>query len=187
MKKGKATLISLLVVFALVASMSAVSAYSITGGTVTYNGTTDETTWTFDVTCDGDDKWAISHFTVAWCSETDVKEVWVDNDNLTDKYNQDSGWFYGDFDGVHGIKIEYQVNESTTVYVTIILAGDYGDPINNVAYAIKYDNEPVQQGDDLTGPLASACNEIPEFTTVTIPVCMIFGLYYFFRRKRQNE
>jgi len=29
--------------------------------------------------------------------------------------------------------------------------------------------------------------EVPEFTTIAIPVCMIFGLFYFFRRKRQNE
>jgi hypothetical protein len=29
--------------------------------------------------------------------------------------------------------------------------------------------------------------EIPEFTTIAIPVCMILGLFYFFRRKRQNE
>ncbi|MEA2075111.1 MAG: PEF-CTERM sorting domain-containing protein, partial [Euryarchaeota archaeon] len=29
--------------------------------------------------------------------------------------------------------------------------------------------------------------EVPEFTTIAIPVCMILGLFYFFRRKRQNE
>lgn len=29
--------------------------------------------------------------------------------------------------------------------------------------------------------------EIPEFTTIAVPVCMILGLFYFFRRKRQTE
>jgi hypothetical protein len=28
---------------------------------------------------------------------------------------------------------------------------------------------------------------IPEFTTIALPVCMILGLFYFFRRKRQTE
>jgi hypothetical protein len=30
-------------------------------------------------------------------------------------------------------------------------------------------------------------SEIPEFTTIALPVCMIFGLFYYYRRKRQNS
>jgi hypothetical protein len=30
-------------------------------------------------------------------------------------------------------------------------------------------------------------SEIPEFTTIAVPVCMILGMFYFFRRKRQTE
>ncbi len=29
--------------------------------------------------------------------------------------------------------------------------------------------------------------EIPEFTTIAVPACMILGMFYFFRRKRQTE
>ena len=184
MNGRKAISISLFVVlFAGLAFISQVSAYSITDGVVSYDSGTGETTWTFDVTCAGD-PYDISHFTVAWCNKDAVKEVWVGTVDLTDKFEDDPGWDYGDYEGVHGIKIDYQVDKGTTVSVTIILAGNYKNDPNNVAYVIKASG--LYPSGSLNGPVA-ACNEIPEFSTIAIPVAAIFGLLFFFNHRKHRK
>ena len=181
MKEIKATLIALVVVLGAIAFVSPVSAYSITNGQVSYDATEDETTWTYDVSCDSSDPYDISHWSVAWCSETDVKEVWVNGVKLN-KY-ADPGWDYGDFDGVHGIKIDYQVDKGVTVTVKIVLSGYYYTT-NNVPYGIKADALPIVYG-TVYGPDHTI---IPEFSTIAIPVTAILGLLFFFnRRKRRKE
>ncbi|CAD6492169.1 MAG: hypothetical protein EMLJLAPB_00223 [Candidatus Argoarchaeum ethanivorans] len=182
--KKRAALRLLIVAFALLVSSSVISAYSITDGAVSYNSIEDETTWTFNVSCASGDPHDISHFTVAWCSESAIRNVSVEGTELY--YKQDPGWDYGDHDGVHGIKIDYQVNTNNTVIVTIVLKGDYGTPIATVAYGIKYDGF-VDNGNDLTGPLASSCTEIPEFTTIALPALAVLGLFMFFNRRRNQK
>jgi len=189
MNGRRAILISLFVVlFAGLAFISQVSAYSITDGDVSYDPGTGTTTWTFDVSCAGDDDpHDISHWTVAWCSETAVRNVLVDG-TLVLKEGE-PGWDYMDdpshpqWAGFNGIKIDYQVNKGNTVPVTIILAGNYGAP-GDVAYAIKASNEIVASG-TVNGPVV--CNEIPEFSTIAIPVAAIFGLLFFFNHRKHRK
>ncbi|MEA2075246.1 MAG: PEF-CTERM sorting domain-containing protein [Euryarchaeota archaeon] len=192
MNGRRAMLISLLVVFAFVASMSAVSAYSITNGDVSYDPVNDETMWTFDVSCADSDPNDISHWTVAWCNEMAVKSVSVgtvmipkDPDKTTDGWS----WDYMDnsshpqWTGFKGIKIDYQVDKGTTVTVTIILAGNYGAP-GDVAYTIKASDK-IVASDTVNGPVV--CNEIPEFSTIAIPVVAILGLLFFFNHRKRRE
>jgi len=178
-KKIKATLMAVVAVLALVTFVSPVSAYSITNGAVSYDAVEDETTWTFDVTCAGGDEHDISHFTVAWCSEPDVQEVWVNGESL-DRDGSPNGWDYGDFNGVHGIKIDYQVDKGYTASVEIILSGQYGT--TNVDYAIKA-GDLVRDG-TVFGPSHEV--PIPEFTTIAIPVAAILGLLFFFNHRKRR-
>jgi len=184
----------ILVVLALVALISGASAYSIDNGVVSYDALNDETTWTFNVTCSYNSASPqstpdISHFTVAWCNEVAVKSVLVGDELIPKDPNETTdgwSWDYSNQDGITGIKIDYQVNKGTTVTVTIILAGDFKNDPNSVAYAIKAGNE-IVASDTVNGPVA-ACNEIPEFSTIAIPVASILGLLFFFNyRKRRRE
>ena len=180
MKEIKATLIALVVVLGTIAFVSPVSAYLIENGQVSCDA--GETTWTFDVNCDEDDDHDISHWTVAWCSETDVKEVWVNGVKL-DEDGDPKGWDYSDLDGVQGIKIDYQVNKGETVTVKIVLSGCYYTA--NVQYGIKADGPdfPIQYG-TVYGPDHTI---IPEFSTIAIPVTAILGLLFFFNRRKRRE
>ncbi|MEA2075112.1 MAG: hypothetical protein U9O85_05205 [Euryarchaeota archaeon] len=176
MKKGKATLISLLVVFTLVASMSAVSAADLCGHTVefvshTYDGT--YSTWTYNVTSGSAP--AISHWIIFWCNKSAFFAA-----------SEEAEYVYSDPQtGKRGIKFEkgYEDNETRTVWFKLL----GNPPESQVEVTTKAGNDQVCNG-YVTGPIVECNgNEIPEFTTVAIPVCMIFGLFYFFRRKRQNE
>jgi hypothetical protein len=181
MKELKATLIALIVVLGAIAFVSPVSAYSITDGQVSCDATEDETLWTYDVNCDISDPHAISHWTVAWCSEAAVKEVWVNGVELNK--DEDPGWDYGDFDGVHGIKIDYEVDKGETATVKIVLSGCYFTA--NVQYGIKADGPtfPIQYG-TVYGPDHTV---IPEFSTIAIPVTAILGLLFFFNRRKRRK
>ena len=181
MKEIKATQIALVVVLGAIAFVSPVSAYLITNGQVSYDAAKDETTWTYDVNCDRNDK-DISHWTVAWCRETAVKEVWVKGIKL--KRDKDPGWDYvtaGKNNPVMGIKIDYQVKKKDTVHVVIILSGQYGTA--DVDYAIKAGK------DNADGTVFGPSHEvsIPEFATIVIPVVAILGLLFFFNRRKQGK
>ena len=184
-KKIKATLMAVVAVLGLIAFISPVSAYSITNGAVSYDAGNDETTWTFDVTCDTNDLHDISHFTVAWCSEGDVKKVWVNGGELI-RDGSPNGWDYGDFDGVHGIKIDYQVDKGATANVEIILLGQYGSA--SVDYGIKAAGPTFLVHDGTVfGPSHEV--SIPEFATRAIPmaIAILGGLFFLNHRKRREE
>jgi len=60
------------------------------------------------------------------------------------------------------------------------------------AYVVAFEDLPLDQSDKDYNDVVLELKHVtpvpvPEFTTIAIPVCMIFGLFYFFRRKRQNE
>ena len=148
----------------------------------------DETTWTFNVSCASGDDHDISHFTVAWCNEFAVKNVSVGDELIPKdpgKTTDGWSWDYGDFgEGVQGIKIDYQVDKGTTVTVTIILAGNFKNGPNNVAYVIKASTDIITGG--VNGPVA-VCNEIPEFATIAVPVAAILGLLFFFNHRKRRR
>ena len=182
MREIKATLIALIVVFLAIAFVSPVSAYTIMNGQVSYDAAKDETTWTYDVNCGSSDKYAISHWTVAWCREIAVKEVWVNGKNL--KRDKDPGWDYvtaGKKNKITGIKIDYQVDKGDTVHVVIILSGQYGT--TDVDYEIKAGK------DNALGTVFGPSHEvpIPEFATIIIPVVAILGLLFFFNYRKQRK
>jgi hypothetical protein len=181
MKEIKASLMVVVAVLGLIAFISPVSAYSITNGAVSYDAGEDETTWTFDVTCADSDPHAISHFTVAWCSEPDVIGVKINGVVIT---SWDYGGPDGQWNGIKGIKIDYQVDEGTTANVEIILSGQYGT--TNVDYAIKAAGPtfPVNYG-TVFGPSHEV--PIPEFTTIAIPVATILGLLFFFNHRKHRK
>jgi hypothetical protein len=192
MKKLNASVMTVAVVLALIAFIAPSSAYSIHNGHVDCDEGNWKTTWTFDVTCGGGDPHDISHFTVAWCNEGAIEEVWVGGEELFEKdYRQsfyrdeDHNWDYGDFDGVHGIKIDYGVNKGYTISVTIILNGCYGNP-SDVNWAIKADGPtfPIQRG-TVEGPVV--CTPIPEYSTIAIPIASILGLLFFFNHRKRRE
>lgn len=180
MKETKAILMTAIVVFVVIAMVSSVSAYLVTNGQVAYDS--GETTWTYEVTCAGDDPHDISNWIVAWCSKSAVLEVKVNGIALGE--GGDPGWDYGEFYGVQGIKIDYQVDKGNTVNVEIILSGQYGTA-GDAVYGIKAGNLPIVNG-VVYGPVA--CNPIPEFSTIAMPVAMILGLLFFFNhRKKRGE
>ena len=193
-KKIKAILMVVAVVLAVIAFIAPSSAYSIYDGTVECDKGLSLTTWTFTVSRDSGDK-GISHWVVFWCNKNAVKEVWVDNDDLTGKYGQDPGWEYMPADhqdpttGLQGIKIDYGFEDSAVV-VRIVLDGEYCDQTaKTVDYAIKYGKDQLKKVHKGTvyGPVVCAV-PIPEFSTIAIPIASILGLLFFFTRyKRRKE
>jgi hypothetical protein len=196
MKKINASLMAVAVALALIAFVAPSSAYSIETNSLTCDPESGETTWISTVSRDSGDK-GISHWVVFWCNKDVVKEVWVNNEDLTDKYEQDPGWEYMPADhpdpttGLQGIKIDYGFDDLTTsVVVKIVLDGDYCDQTSEtVEYAIKHGNDHgnmVYPG-TVFGPVV--CDiPIPEFSTIAIPIASILGLLFFFNyRKRRKE
>ena len=192
MEKIKAILMTIAVVLAVIAFIAPSSAYSIDGGTVECDH--GLTTWIFTVSRDSRDK-GISHWVVFWCNRNAIKEVWVDNEDLTDKYGEDPGWEYMPADhpdpttGLQGIKIDYGFEDSAVV-VRIVLDGEYCDQTaKTVDYAIKYGKDQLKKVHKGTvyGPVVCAV-PIPEFSTIAIPIASILGLLFFFTRyKRRKE
>jgi hypothetical protein len=193
MRKINASLMTVAVVLALIAFVAPSSAYSITTEDISCaNG---ETTWIFTVSRDSCDK-GISHWVVFWCNKDAVKEVWVNKDDLTNKYKKDPGWEYKTAEkpdpttGLQGIKIDYGFDDPTTsVVVKIVLDGDYCDQTSEtVNYAIKHGNDQgnkVHYG-TVYGPVA--CDiPIPEFSTIAIPIASILGLLFFFNHRKRRE
>lgn len=195
MKGMKPNLIAVIVVLAVIAFIAPSSAYSITTDEISC--ASGETTWIFTVSRSIGEQ-GISHWVVFWCNEDAVKEVWVDNGDGYVKLNKggvDPSWEYmpaGHPDpttGYQGIKIDYGVDDSlTSVMVKIMLDGMYcEDTSTNVPYVIKYSTS--QYEGVMEGPVAGgACNPIPEFSTIAIPVAAILGLLFFFNyRKKRGE
>lgn len=190
----KAILMTLAVVLAVIAFIAPSSAYSIDNGKVDCED--GLTTWTFTVSRDRGDN-GISHWVVFWCNKNAVKEVWVDDDDITDKYGQypDPGWEYMPADypdpttGLQGIKIAYGF-EVSEVVVKIVLDGEYCDQTShNVDYAIKHGNgkgKKVHYG-TVYGPVAVCDIPIPEFATIALPIASILGLLFFFNRRKCRE
>ena len=179
------------VVLALIAFIAPSSAYSITTDEISC--ASGETTWIFTVSRSSGEQ-GISHWVVFWCNKDAVKEVWVNNEDLTNEYEGDPGWEYMHAEhpdpttGYQGIKIEYDVDGSlTSVTVKIILLGEYcEDTSTNVPYVIKYSTS--QYEGVMEGPVAGgACNPIPEFSTIAIPIASILGLLFFFNHRKRRE
>ena len=183
MKRINASLMTVAVVLALIAFVAPSSAYSIDG--VSVECESGVTTWKSYVACDDDDRHDISNFVFAWCNKGAVKEVWVGNQDLTKEYQKDPGWDYGDFYGVHGIKIDYLVVKGESFLVTIKLEGDYCSNRDYVAYKIKADGNVY--GGTVYGPVACNCSEIPEFTTIALPIASILGLLFFFNHRKHRK
>jgi hypothetical protein len=194
MKRLNASVMMVAVVLALIAFVAPSSAYSLTTEDISCaNG---ETTWIFTVSRDSGDK-GISHWVVFWCNKDAVKEVWVNNDDLTKEYGKDRGWEYMTADhpdpntGLQGIKIDYGFEDSA-VSVKIVLDGEYCDQTSvNVEYAIKHgkDNGNKLHYGTVYGPVAGgACTDpIPEFSTIAIPIASILGLLFFFNHRKRRE
>ena len=171
------------VVLALIAFVAPSSAYSIDNGIVVPDSpTTGQTTWTFNVKCDVNDPHDISHFVVAWCNEGAVESVTINPDYLKE-------WEYGTFTykkppyyEITGIKVELEKNPPEDISVVIILNGIFGTS-GNVDYLIKAGG--IRTRGEVYGPLA--CNPIPEFSTIAIPVATILGLLFFFNRRKQRK
>ena len=192
MKETKAILMTVIVVVAVIAFVSSVSAegatYKIWDGKVSYvNG---NTMWTYNVTCPKDvnnpqDTPDISNWIVAWCNELAVIEVKVNGTTIPKNDTGVTGhnWDYVTKYGITGIKIDYDVFKGHTVEVEIRLNGCYGIPSDNVAWVTK------ANGDYATGTVRGplACTPIPEFSTIAIPIASILGLLFFFNHRKRRE
>ena len=116
MNGRRAILISLLVVFALIASLSTTSAqHSITNSFGDVQCIEDNTTWKYTVYNDPDLN-AISHWVVFWCDPSAILEVRVNNTLVPHCDAWTTGnwcWEYktaehpDPYTGAQGIKIEY--------------------------------------------------------------------------------
>ena len=170
-------------VLALIAFVAPSSAYSIDNGTVECNQDMT-TTWTFDVTCDKNDPHDISHFIVAWCNGKDsVLSVKVDGSTAEWDYKT---WYVGEVYEIKGIKIDSDVYKNSTVGVEITLDGCYS-PHQMVDWVIKagQGKTGIKYKGAVYGPVA--CNPIPEFSTIAIPIASILGLLFFFNHRRHRK
>jgi hypothetical protein len=89
---------------------------------------------------------------------------------------QDNSWDYstwglGQFDGSNHI-IEIRVPRAA-------IGSPTGGQLASLYATLFCSNDVIRIGE--------VKFNIPEFATVAVPVCMILGMFYFFRRKRQNE
>ncbi|RZN42965.1 MAG: PEF-CTERM sorting domain-containing protein [Methanophagales archaeon ANME-1-THS] len=190
-KKRKAILIALTVLSAVIAVISPISAatYEISNGQVTYDAGKDQSIWTFTVTCNADPE--ISNFRVAWCMESAVSEVYANVvlnggsswTQLT-RHGKPYGWDYGEWDGLQGIKIDYQIEKGQSVDFKIILTDGQFWGRSWVDWAIKAGPGIVATGTVL-GPDHNI--QIPEFPTIAVPIGAIIGLLFFFNHRKHRK
>ena len=184
MKRINASVMTVAVVLVLIAFVAPSSAYSIDNGDVVCN-LDDTTTWRFTVTCGPKevDLYDISHFTVAWCGGFDsVLGVKVGGDPLPESKWDYKTWYVGEVYEIRGIKIDSVVFKENAVGVEITLDGCYGRP-ERVEWVIKANG--LYPTGDVDGPVA--CNPIPEFSTIAIPIASILGLLFFFNHRKRRE
>jgi hypothetical protein len=197
MKGMKSLLISLIVVLALSAFVAPISAppppaeHSITDWDV--KCTSGDTIWTYKVNNVGSP--AISNWVVFWCNPDAILDVQVGASSIpkcVDYESEDWCWEYNTYgtpgNPQQGIKIEYKGGgdfPEEDLNVVITLSGCGYTQSDQVAYTIKYGG--LKQNGVLNGPVA-VCTEIPEFSTIALPVASILGLLFLFNhRKRRKE
>jgi hypothetical protein len=192
--KEKAFLILLVIILALSAIIAPSSAnHSMTNSAGDVYCDSGNTTWNYSVYNDPNSQ-AISNWVVFWCNPEAILDVQVGTSSIPECVKYVSGdWCWEYTYGTpgnpqQGIKIEYKgAGEPPTDLNVITKLLDCGyDTSNSVAYRIKYGGN--TQADVLNGPLAAVCTEIPEFSTIALPVASILGLLFLFnQRKRRKE
>jgi len=172
MEERKAILIAVIVVSALIAFIAPISAVTIGDHNITFvDRTFDGTnsTWTYNVTSGTEP--ALGYWIIA-CNEeaiVEASEPW--------KYGKDKKT------GITGIKFDtgYEDGESRTVWFKI--EGDFES--GNVQVGTKAGND-IAEG-NVEGPTCDdPMPEMPEFTTIAIPVAATIGLLLLIRRRKQE-
>jgi hypothetical protein len=193
--KEKAFLISLVIILALSAIIAPSSAdHLITNSAGDVYCDSGNTIWKYTVIDDSDLE-DISNWVVFWCNPEAILDVQVGTSSIPECVKYESGdwcweYTYGNSGNPQqGIKIEYKGEEDfpeEDLNVVITLNGCGYTQSDQVAYTIKYNG--YTQAGVLNGPLAAVCTEIPEFSTIALPVASILGLLFLFNhRKRRKE
>jgi hypothetical protein len=173
MEERKAILMAVIVVSALIAFIAPISAVSIGEHDIAFdNRTFDGTnsTWTYNVTSGS--KPSLGYWIMTWCDESAIVEA-------------SEKWEYGEDKktGITGIKFDkgYKDEESRTVWFK--LEGNFGSGDVKVGTKAGKDID----ASSVEGPTCDThIPEMPEFTTIAIPVAATIGLLLLIRRRKQK-